>query len=74
MQILHIGLVYFKVTLHVGIVFKAKFSFKGIQTIYMGYFETIIHVGITFRVNFSLKFVIPAFIFTFTNWNFGALL
>jgi hypothetical protein len=74
MQILHIGLVYFKVTLHVGIVFKAKFSFKGIQTIYMGYFETIIHVGITFRVNFSLKFVIPTFILTFTNWNFGALL
>jgi hypothetical protein len=33
MQVLHIKLGYFKVTLHVGIVFKAKSSFKGIQTI-----------------------------------------
>jgi len=29
---------YFKVTLHVGIVFRARSSFKGIQTIYMGFF------------------------------------
>jgi len=33
MQVLHIGLGYFKVTLHVGIVFKARSSFKGIQII-----------------------------------------
>jgi hypothetical protein len=33
MQVLHIGLGYFNVTLHVGIVFKARFSLKGIQTI-----------------------------------------
>jgi hypothetical protein len=33
MQVLHIGLDYFKVTLHVGIVFKARSSLKGIQTI-----------------------------------------
>jgi hypothetical protein len=50
MQILHIGLGYFKQTLHVGIVFKARFSFKGIQIIYMGYFEMTMHLGVTFRV------------------------
>jgi len=33
MQVLHIGLGYFKVTIHVGIVFRAKSSLKGIQTI-----------------------------------------
>jgi hypothetical protein len=33
MQVLHIGLGYFKMTLHVGIVFRAWSSFKGIQTI-----------------------------------------
>jgi hypothetical protein len=33
MRVLHIGLGYLKVTLYVGIVFKARFSLKGIQTI-----------------------------------------
>jgi hypothetical protein len=33
MQILHIRLGYFKVTLHVDIVFKVRYSLKGIQTI-----------------------------------------
>jgi hypothetical protein len=33
MQILHIRFGYFKVTLHVGIVFEATSSFKGIETI-----------------------------------------
>jgi len=32
------------------------------------------HVGIAFRVDFLFKLVIPAFIFTSTNWNFGASL
>ncbi len=32
-QVLHLGLGYFKMTLHMHIVFKARFSFKGIQTI-----------------------------------------
>jgi hypothetical protein len=30
MQVLHIGLGYFKVTMHVSIVFRARFSLKGI--------------------------------------------
>jgi hypothetical protein len=33
MQVLHIGLNYFKVTLHVDIMFMARSSLKGIQTI-----------------------------------------
>jgi hypothetical protein len=33
MQVLHVGLGYFKVILHVDIVFKARSSLKGIQTI-----------------------------------------
>jgi hypothetical protein len=33
MHVLYIGLGYFKVTLHVGIVFRARSSLKGIQTI-----------------------------------------
>jgi hypothetical protein len=32
-QVLHLGLGYFKVTLHMHIVFKARSSLKGIQTI-----------------------------------------
>jgi hypothetical protein len=32
-QVLHLGLGYFKVTLHMHIVFRAKSSLKGIQTI-----------------------------------------
>jgi hypothetical protein len=32
-QVLHLGLGYFKVTLHMHIVFRARFSLKGIQTI-----------------------------------------
>jgi len=63
---------YFEMTLHVGITFRVKFSFKGIQTTYMGYFEVTIHVGITFKVDYSFKLAIPAFILTSTNWNFGA--
>jgi hypothetical protein len=32
-QVLHLGLGYFKVTLHMHIMFKARSSLKGIQTI-----------------------------------------
>jgi hypothetical protein len=32
-QVLHLGLGYFKVTLHMHIVFRARSSLKGIQTI-----------------------------------------
>ncbi len=57
-----------------GVVFKARSSLKGIQTIWMGYFEATMHVGIAFRVDSSFQFTIPTFILTSTNWNFGALL
>ncbi len=57
-----------------GIVFKARSSFKGIQIILMGYFKTTMHVGITLKVDFSFNLVIPTLILTFINWNFGALL
>jgi hypothetical protein len=33
MQVMHIGLGYFKVTLHVGIMFRVRSSLKGIQII-----------------------------------------
>jgi hypothetical protein len=33
MQVLHLGLGYFKLTLHMHIVFRARSSLKGIQTI-----------------------------------------
>jgi len=43
---------YFKVTLHVGIVFRARSSFKGIQTIYMGFFETwLLHLRLILHLN-----------------------
>ncbi len=55
MQVLHIGLGYFKVTLHVGISFKIKYSFKGIQTIYMGILKRpcmwVLHLGLIFHLN-----------------------
>ncbi len=88
MWILHIGLGYFKVILHVGIVFKARSSLKGIQTIYMGFFEAwVLHLGLilhlylqyrTYIYLYQLAFwgfvAIPTPIITFTNWNFGASL
>jgi hypothetical protein len=40
------------VTLHVGIVFKAKSSFKGIQAIYMGFFEAwVLHLRLIIHLN-----------------------
>ncbi len=43
---------YFKVTLHVGIVFRARFSLKGIQTIQIGSFEAwVLHVGLILHLN-----------------------
>jgi hypothetical protein len=52
MQVLHIRLGYFKVTLHVGIMFRVRSSFKGIQTIYMGYFEAwVLHLRLIFHLN-----------------------
>ncbi len=47
---------------------------KGIQTNQMGYFEATMHVSITLKVDSSFNLAIPAFRFTSTNWNFGALL
>ncbi len=40
----------------------------------MGYFEMTLHVDITFRVDSLFKLTIPTLIFTFTNWNFRALI
>jgi hypothetical protein len=40
----------------------------------MGYFEVTMHVDIAFRVDSLFKLAIPTLIFTFTNWNFGALI
>jgi hypothetical protein len=54
----------------VGIVFKARFSFKGIQSTYMGYFTTTRHVNIACKVDSSFKLAIPALVFTSTNLNF----
>ncbi len=52
MQILHVGLGYFKVTLHVGIMFRARSSFKGIQTIQMGSFEMwVLHLRLIIHLN-----------------------
>ncbi len=52
MQVLHFGLGYFKMTLHVHIVFRARSSLKGIQTIYMGFFEMwVLHLGFFFHLN-----------------------
>jgi hypothetical protein len=38
------------VTLHMHIVFRARSSFKGIQTIYMGFFLNmwVLHLGLFF--------------------------
>jgi hypothetical protein len=54
----------------VGIVFRARSSFKGIQTTYMGYFAATMHVNIAFKVDSSFKLAIPSLVFTSTNWNF----
>ncbi len=55
LQVLHLGLNYFKMILHVHIVFKVRSSLKGIQTIYMGFFETwVLHLGLFFH--FNLKY------------------
>ncbi len=52
MQVLHLGFSYIKMTLHVHIVFKARSSLKGIQTIQMGLFETwVLHLGFFFHLN-----------------------
>jgi len=40
----------------------------------MGYFEVTMHVAIALKVDSSFNLVILAFIFTSTNWNYGALL
>ncbi len=54
-QVLHLGLGYFKVILHMHIVFRAKSSLKGIQTIYMSFFETwVLHLSLFFH--FNLKY------------------
>ncbi len=55
MQVLHLGLGYFKVTLHMHIVFRARSSLKGIQTISIGFSETwVLHLGLFFH--FNLKY------------------
>jgi len=63
MQVLHIRLGCFKVTLHVGIVFKARSSLKGIQTIWMGFFEVwVLHLGLILHLNLKyldLYFLLP---------------
>jgi len=52
MHVLHIGLGYFKLILHVGIVFRARSSFKGIQPIYMGFFEMwVLHLRLILHLN-----------------------
>ncbi len=52
MQVLHLGFSYIKMTLHVHIVFRARSSLKGIQTIQMGLFETwVLHLGFFFHLN-----------------------
>ncbi len=85
MQVLHLGLGYFKVTLHMHIVFRARSSLKGVQTIQMGFFETwVLHLGLFFHFNLKypdlylplptriLDFIaIPTPVLTFTNQNFG---
>jgi hypothetical protein len=38
----------------------------------MGCFKMAMYVGIAFRVDSSFKLTILAFVFTFTNWDFGA--
>ncbi len=64
MQVLHLRLGYFKVTLHMHIVFRARSSLKSIQTIYMGFFETwVLHLGLFFYFQPE----IPKLILTFTN-------
>jgi hypothetical protein len=57
------------VTLHMHIVFRAKSSLKGIQTIYMGFFETwVLHLGLFFHFNlkyFDLYLPLPTRILGF---------
>jgi len=54
-KVLHLRLGYFKMTLHMHIVFRARSSLKGIQIIYMGFFETwVLHFGLFFH--FNLKY------------------
>ncbi len=55
-QVLDLRLGYFKMILHMHIVFRARSSLKGIQTIQMGFFETwVLHLGLFFH--FNLKYL-----------------
>ncbi len=69
MQVLHIRLGYFKITLHVGIVFKDRSSLKSIQTIQMGFFEVwVLHLGLILHLNLQypdLYFLLPTRILRF---------
>ncbi len=52
MQVLHLGFSYIKMTLHVHIVFRARSSLQGIQTIQMGLFETwVLQLRFFFHLN-----------------------
>ncbi len=52
MQVLHLRFNYIKMTLRVHIVFRARSSLKGIQTIQMGLFETwVLHLRFFFHLN-----------------------
>jgi hypothetical protein len=51
MQVLHIGLGYLKVTLHVGIVFRARSSFN-VSKPFNGYFEVwVLYLRLIFHLN-----------------------
>jgi len=65
------GLGYFKMTLHVGIMFRARSSPK-VSKPSRWVIEGTMHVAIAFKVDSSFKLVIPAPLLTFTNYNFGA--
>ncbi len=71
MQILHLGQGFFKVTLHLHFMFRARSSLKGTQTIQMGFFFTC---GYCIQACFSFKLAIPELILTYTNWNVGVSL
>jgi len=71
MQVLHIGLSYFKVTLHVGIVcLRLGFHLRVSKPSRW----VLLKHGITFKFDYSFKLVIPKLIFTSTNYNFGVSL
>ncbi len=71
MQILHLGQGFLKVTLRLHIVFRARSSLKGTQTIQMGFFFTC---GYCIQACFSFKLAIPELILMYTNWNVGVSL